>query len=58
LNIDSADFENMVLRATISLSALAALAAAAPPTLGPWPFTNKSYKVPALDSTDPSVWMV
>jgi len=48
----------MVLRATISLSALAALAAAAPPTLGPWPFTNKSYKVPALDSTDPSVWMV
>jgi len=31
---------------------------AAPPTLGPWPFTNKSYKVPALDSTDPSVWVV
>ena len=31
---------------------------AAPPTLGPWPFTNKSYKVPALDATDPTVWVV
>lgn len=34
------------------------LSLAAPPTLGPYPFDNKSYKVPALDSTDPSVWVV
>ena len=42
----------------LALLLLAGHAAAAPPTLGPWPFENKSFKVPALDSTDPSVWMV
>jgi dienelactone hydrolase len=33
-------------------------AVAAPPKLGPWPVANADFKVPALDATDPSVWIV
>ena len=44
--------------ASLLLSALLGLSAAAPPTMGPWPTEYKSYAVPALDSTDPSVWLV
>lgn len=33
------------------------LCSAAPPTLGPWPTAEKSYKAPALDASDPSVWL-
>lgn len=33
------------------------LCAAAPPAIGPWPTAQKSYKVPALDGSDPSVWL-
>jgi dienelactone hydrolase len=40
------------------LAQLFAAALAAPPTMGPWPVINKSFKVPALDSTDPSLWLV
>ena len=37
---------------------VAALAAAAPPELGPWAVSELTFKVPALDATDPSVWLV
>jgi hypothetical protein len=40
-----------------ALSALLLRAAAAPPRVGPWPTAQASYKVPALDSTDPSMWV-
>ena len=32
--------------------------AAAPPTLGPWPVSSMDFAAPALDATDPSVWVV
>jgi dienelactone hydrolase len=50
----------MFVRATI-LAALAvarvAAAVSAPPTAGPWPTAQASYKVAALDATDPSIWL-
>lgn len=52
----------MSLRSPLALAlALAhstAHATAAPPTIGPWPVESKTFSVPALDSTDPSVWVV
>ena len=42
----------------LSAAAAPAPASAAPPRMGPWPVENKSFKVPRLDATDPSVWVV
>ena len=37
---------------------VAALAAAAPPELGPWAVSELTFKAPALDATDPTIWLV
>lgn len=39
------------------LLAMARLCAAKPPVMGPWPTAQTTYKVPALDGTDPSLWL-
>ena len=44
--------------AAIAAAALLGAASAAPPELGPWPVGEATYKVPTLDATDPSVWLV
>ena len=36
---------------------LSLLCIAAPPLEGPWPTAQTTYKVAALDSTDPSIWL-
>jgi hypothetical protein len=49
------------MRRHVLLSALGGgallLCAAAPPRAGPWLTGQTSYKVPALDATDPSIWL-
>ena len=46
------------LARALALALLARPSAAAPPQLDPWPVGEASYKVAALDSTDPSIWLV
>jgi len=37
---------------------LSVFVSALPPSIGPYQVNSTSYKVPALDSTDPSIWLI